>query len=294
LPFSEIETQHFGKADPRNYLAWVSLIRPKLRYLAKWFISAAIHLFMNKYPYVTATSSPIVFPYVQFSVKQHIEPGKTYWPILSYFFVFPWFILVSIAVTVINHITADFMDLHVARINLGKLRAALISRCSGLSGASMRLSSSICNVMSMSQSSSLAFGGSKSPFQWSQFSVSEMLSGALSWSLSAGWWLILRIRRTFDIWVCPPGRSFAHKVGGNSDLLDNLNAAAPSCRQFDQDAGMISSISERYPTAVICLLWARDSFCVARRFWLPYHISKKSWTLAILRNFLSSTSFFNS
>jgi hypothetical protein len=38
------------------------------------------------------------------------------------------------------------------------------------------------------------------------------------------------------------------------------------------------------------LFWARDSFCVARRFWLPCHISKKSWTLAILCNFLSSAS----
>jgi len=44
--------------------------------------------------------------------------------------------------------------------------------------------------------------------------------------------------------------------------------------------------------AVICLLWARDSFFVACRFWLPCHISKKSWTLAILCNFLSSASFF--
>jgi len=47
-----------------------------------------------------------------------------------------------------------------------------------------------------------------------------------------------------------------------------------------------------YPTAVICLFWVRDSYWVASRFWLPCHISKKSWTLAIVCNFLSSTSFF--
>jgi len=29
-----------------------------------------------------------------------------------------------------------------------------------------------------------------------------------------------------------------------------------------------------YPTAVICLFCAGDSFCVAPRFWLPCHISK--------------------
>ena len=34
------------------------------------------------------------------------------------------------------------------------------------------------------------------------------------------------------------------------------------------------------------------SFWVAGRFWLPCHISKKLWTLAILCNFLSSASFF--
>jgi len=55
---------------------------------------------------------------------------------------------------------------------------------------------------------------------------------------------------------------------------------------------MLSSVSEMYPTAVICLFWARDSFWVARRFWQRCHISKKSWTLAILCNVLSSASFF--
>ena len=54
---------------------------------------------------------------------------------------------------------------------------------------------------------------------------------------------------------------------------------------------MISSVSEMYPTAVICLLWARDSFCVARRWRLPCHNSKMSWTLAILCNFCTYTSF---
>jgi len=121
-----------------------------------------------------------------------------------------------------------------------------------------------------------------------------MLWGAVSSLLSTGWRLILRIRRTFTTWIRPPGRSFADKPGGKGDLFDNLNAAAPWCWKSDQDALTISSVSEMYPTAVICLFWARDSFCVARRFWLPCHISKKSWTLAILCSFLSSASFFSS
>jgi len=169
---------------------------------------------------------------------------------------------------------------------------ALTSRCSWDSGSWMLLSWSISDSTSATQSSSPSFRLSKSPFQLSQSSVSEMLSGALSSSLWTGWRLILWIRRTFKIWVRPPGRSFADKGGGNGDLSDNLNAATPSCWKSDQDALTISSVSEMYLTAVICLFWARDPFCVARRFWLPCHISKKSWTLAILCSFLSSTSFF--
>jgi len=84
------------------------------------------------------------------------------------------------------------------------------------------------------------------------------------------------------------------QAGGKGDLSDNSNAATPSCWKLDQDALMISSVSEMYPMAVNCLFQARDTFCVARRFWLPDHISKKSWTLAILCNFLSFAAFFNS
>jgi len=54
----------------------------------------------------------------------------------------------------------------------------------------------------------------------------------------------------------------------------------------------ISSVSEMYPTAVICLVWAWDSLCVARRFWQCCDISKKLWTLAVQCNVLSSASFF--
>jgi len=80
----------------------------------------------------------------------------------------------------------------------------------------------------------------------------------------------------------------------NGDLSDNLDAAATSHWKSDQDPLTLSSVSEMYPKAVICLFQARDSFCVVRRFWLPCHISKKSWTLAIRCNLPSSTSLFNS
>ena len=61
------------------------------------------------------------------------------------------------------------------------------------------------------------------------------------------------IWRTFNNAVRPPGRSLADKAGGTSDLSDNVDAAAPSCRKFDKDALIMSSVSEMYPTVVICL-----------------------------------------
>jgi len=102
-----------------------------------------------------------------------------------------------------------------------------------------------------------------------------MLLGALSLSLSDGWRSILLIQRTFNTLVHPPGLTFADKAGGKGDLSDNLNAAAPSCWKFDQDSLVISLVSEMYLMAVICMFWVRDSFCVARSFWLPCHISQK-------------------
>jgi hypothetical protein len=65
--------------------------------------------------------------------------------------------------------------------------------------------------------------------------VYQMLSGALSSSLSTGWWLILRIRRTLNICVSPPGRSLADKAGGKADLSVNLDAVTPSCWTSDWD-----------------------------------------------------------
>jgi len=121
-----------------------------------------------------------------------------------------------------------------------------------------------------------------------------MLSGALSSSFSDGGCSILLIPQTFNTCVRPPGRFFADNGGGGKgDLSDNLNAAAPSCWKFDQDASMISSVSELYLTPIICLFWVWDVFYIACRFWLRCHISKKSWTLAIPCNVLSSASCFN-
>ena len=158
---------------------------------------------------------------------------KTCWPVLSYFFLFLLILLLSIAVPIINPISASYIDLHVSRINLGKCGAALISRCSGISGPSMTWSSCECDSIfaTLLTSSTLRF--TKSPFQLRQFSVSEMLSGGHCSSLSARWWLILLIRRTLNTWVCPPGWSGGAKAAGNGDFSRNSNSATPSCCKFD-------------------------------------------------------------
>jgi len=116
-----------------------------------------------------------------------------------------------------------------------------------------------------------------------------MDSGAQSSSLWTGWRLSLLSWWTFNIWVRLSGR---YKAGGKGDLSDNLNAAAPSCWKSDLDACTISFMSELYAPDAICLFWAHGLFFVAPRLCLPCHISKKSWTLAILYNFLSSATFF--
>jgi len=175
-----------------------------------------------------------------------------YWRILSYIFFTPVFFFVLIALTVINSVPGCLFDFHVGRINSGTFGAVLTSRCSGHSWSLMLFSCSISDSTSAAQSSSLSFGSSKSPFWFSQSSVSEMLWGELSSSLSTGWQLILRIWRTFNHWVRPPGRTFAEKCGGKENLPCDVNGAAPSCWKSDLDARTISSVSEIYPTAVIC------------------------------------------
>ena len=211
-----------------------------------------------------------------------------HWRILSYFFFTPVFLLISIALTVINTVSARWCDFHEGQINPGTFGTALTSHCSGHSGSSILRSCSLSDSTSPAQLSSLSFGLSKSPFQLSQSAVSQMLSGGLLSSVSTGWRLILQIRRTSNIWVCPPGRYFAETGGCKRELSDNLNTATRSCWESNQGALNNSSVSEMYPTWVICLFRAQDPFWVAHRFWLPCYISKKSWTLAILCNFLPS------
>jgi len=155
-----------------------------------------------------------------------------HWHILSYFFLILLFLLVSIILTVIIVFSAFFFDCQISQMNPGTFGAALTFRCSRVSESSLLLSSSIFDWMSASQSFLLLFGLSKSPFQLSQFSVSEMLSGELSLSLLAGWWSIGLIERTFNSWVRPPGRSFADKAGGTGDSSATTLVSVRNTRVF--------------------------------------------------------------
>ena len=56
-----ISTKPIAKAMSGNIIAQTSLILQKLIYLTEYYISLAILLFMNNYPYMTAYFSPILY-----------------------------------------------------------------------------------------------------------------------------------------------------------------------------------------------------------------------------------------
>jgi len=163
----------------------------------------------------------------------YIKKLVKHWRTLAYLVFTPLFLLISIALTVTNTFWASLLDFHVGRIDPGTFGVALTSHCCGHSGTSRALSCSISDAPSAAQSFSLSSGSSKSPSQSSQHSVAEILSNAQFSTLSTGLLLICPILPRFNIWVRPPGRSFADKAGGKRDHSENLDAAAPSCWERD-------------------------------------------------------------
>ena len=214
------------------------------------------------------------------------------WRTVPYFSLITLFLEVPIILTIINTFSAFFFGSHIDRINPWTSGVALTILCSSVLGSSLPLSSSISNSLCASQLSSLTFGLSNSPFQLTQISVSEMLSGELSTAPWSGWRSICLNWWTFNTWGRPPGMFFADKAGCKGDFSDNSNEAAPYWWKFDQDGLTICLVSEIYVMAVISLFWVRDSICVAHRIWLPYHISKNSLTLAVRCNFVCSAFLF--
>jgi len=90
---------------------------------------------------------------------------KHHWPMLSCFFWFPLFLLISIGLTVTINISAFFFNLGDSRINPGTFGVAHPSCCGGVSGSLMTLSCSKSDSSSASQSGSLTFGLLKSLLQ---------------------------------------------------------------------------------------------------------------------------------
>jgi len=160
---------------------------------------------------------------MKLSVKLHKEPAETYSCILTYIFLFRLLLLISKALTITNTCSAFPFDFRVGWINPGMCGAAFSSCCSGLSESLMPLYSSISDSTSALESSSLSFRLSKSPSQFCQFWVSEMLSGGLSSSLATRRQSILLNWRTSNTCFHSPGRFFADETGGKGDLSDNLN-----------------------------------------------------------------------
>jgi hypothetical protein len=93
-----------------------------------------------------------------------------------------------------------------------------------------------------------------------------VLSGTIFWLILAAWRSILVILHSFQAWVRPVGRSFAGKADGTGDLPNMLNTATPLRWKLGQNSLKISSWSEMYPKAVICVCWMWDSFGVACTF----------------------------
>jgi len=132
LPFWLIETRPCGKAEPSNILAPFAFIPINFIYLAEWFISPTVHLFINQYSHVTAHDLPLIFHSMKFSVRQHKAPGDTYSCILSYFSLVSLFLLISIELTVTNLFWEIFFDWSVGGIHPGTFVVAHASRNSGL------------------------------------------------------------------------------------------------------------------------------------------------------------------
>jgi len=149
-------------------------------------------------------------------VKQNKQPGEntlTYsvlsilaplnfssfpvdWPVSN---LFLWFSLTSVLRKSINK----------------SFCATLTPLCPERSGYLTAFSRSLLDSLSASLASSLIFGLSKSPFQWNQLSVWEMVSGGLTSSVVAGWWSILSIQWAFDTPVGFPGGDLQTKLVAN-------------------------------------------------------------------------------
>jgi len=291
LSFWQIQTRPCGKAEGINVLALFTFILPEYIYLGKRFIAPSIYLFINWYSQATAHDSVIIYLLLKLSVKLHTEAGESFTHTILLFFDS----LISPSFNCIDHHPHIFslsLSLSCWPNQSGNI---LCGTCILLLRAFWIVDAFVMSYIRFNVCSAIVF-----VVIWiihvaipvTPIPASEMPAGAQSSSPATGWQLLGINQQTFFISVCPPGRPFADKAGGKSDLSDNLYTATPSCWKSEQDALMIFSLSEMYPTAVLCMFSVHDSFCVVCRFWLLCYIIKKSWTLAAVWNCLFSASIF--
>jgi len=164
-------------------------------YPVKSCIAPAIHLFINRYSQVTAHHMAMIYLYRKLSVKIHKESGETLTHSVVHFLpslIPPRFDCID------SHQNIFGPSLRLpCRLN----QSVHIWDCADIlllwhSGSSMLVHCSISHSTSSMQSPSLSNGLSKSPFQLSPSSVSEMLSHARFSSVSSGSRLFHRIWRT--------------------------------------------------------------------------------------------------
>jgi len=291
LPFWQIKTRPFGKAEPSIILALVALIELQCIYCDKWFILPMVLLFIKQYWQVTPHKSPWKFLSMKCSVKQHNDPCDNN---LTHFVLLFLVSLIPARFHCIEHHQQHIRHFLLPPCRPNQFRNIRWGNFILLPGAPRLLHATVQHYTGFINSLPVIFtliciiqvAIPDMPI----FSVQKAFRCTIP--ITVGWMTVDYFRhRAFNTWVRPPGITFAENADAKVVLCDNLNAATPSCWKFDQDALMISSIYQMNPMAVLWLFWPPDSFCVSCMFWLPCHISEKSWTLAILYNVLSSDSF---
>jgi len=185
LSFWLIETWPFGKSNTSNILAWVALILLKFIFLAEVYILPAMDVFINIYSHTTGCDGPIILLTGKLLVNQHLEPGENIFTHSVVYFhgapIQPRFHCCDIQKLLVRLSLWPHCWPNQSTTNQFSSQISLLR----LSGTSMVISSSTWDTLSASQLSSLTFGLPNLPFQRRHFSMSEMVSGALSSSLSA-------------------------------------------------------------------------------------------------------------
>lgn len=147
LSFCLIVTWLYGKAESSYMLVWVALVNWNL-YMSQNYafcplqisISTNIHAWcLTMLPYNISK-----WKYQSYNIKNLVN---TYGLILSHCLLYPIFLLVSNALTIMIPFAAFFWNLHVSQINLGTFSGTHKFCCDGLFRSKMPGSSSTSDLL---------------------------------------------------------------------------------------------------------------------------------------------------